>query len=70
MPQLYAANTGGRNPRGGNPVSDLGEGYAFWKCTTCDVTGKNNIVKGKIKCWNCNSSKHVEFTRSVTYKKG
>lgn len=51
-------------------MSDLGEGYAYWRCTECDVTGKDNIVKGKIKCWCCGKSKHVEFTRSVTYKKG
>lgn len=51
-------------------MSKLGEGYAFWKCTKCDVTGKDDIVNGKIRCWNCGSSSHVKFTRSVTYKRG
>lgn len=51
-------------------MSDLGEGYAYWRCEKCDVTGKDNIVNGKIKCWCCDSSRHVTFTRSVTYKKG
>ncbi len=50
--------------------SNVGEGYAFWKCEKCDVTGKDDIVNGRITCWSCGSSKHVTFTRSVTYRRG
>ena len=48
-------------------ADDLGEGYAYWKCEECDVTGKDDIVNGTIACWSC--GRPVTFTKYVSYGK-